>query len=327
MGGGKKSPAPPQLQAPREVPLSETFAKFLGQEAQVPALQGFADRLNQQFRQSLEAGLPGTLGATTQVSSLVNQLLSGVIPSDVQTQVQRTAAERAAAVGAPATSEFARMLEARDIGTTSLGLQQQGVSYTPGLMQLSEFLTPQQVQNYLFSTGQLREEALTKAQQDAQVANQNAINKYNYDVANARSSGGIFGSIGGLLGGIAGSVIAPGIGTTLGAAIGGGLGNLAGGGGFQLGAGQAAGLVPAMGGIGSSLFGGGLLGGGGGLMGGGRASQGFSSTAFSPTGQAFSLPATSFSQPVLAPNWPFNQIGATPVETFGGRGMSGLPGY
>jgi hypothetical protein len=296
----------------------------LGQEAQVPALQAFADRINQQFRQTLETGLPGTLGATSQVSNLVNQLLSGAIPSEVQTQVQRTAAERAAAVGAPATSEFARMLEARDIGTTALGLQQQGVAYTPGLMELSSFLSPQQVQNYLFSTGQLRGEDLKAAQDQANVANQNAINRYNYDVANARSSGGIFGQIGGLLGGVAGFALGGPAGAGLGSALGGSIGSFAGGGGFAppAGAGAFGGLI---GNVGSGLFGQGFSG-----LAGGRgispAGQGFSATAFSPIGQAFSLPATSYSQPVLDPNWPFNQIGRSPVETFGGRGLSGIGG-
>lgn len=323
--GGRRAPSPPQLQAPREVPLSETFAKFLGQEAQIPALQSFADRLNREFRQTLETGLPGTVGAATQVSNLVNQLLRGELPADVQTQVQRTAAERAAAIGAPATSEFARMLEARDIGTTALGLQQQGVAYTPGLMELSSFLSPQQVQNYLFSTGQLRGEDLKAAQDQANVANQNAINRYNYDVANARSSGGFFGQIGGILGGVAGFALGGPAGAGIGSALGGSIGSVASGGAFAppAGAGAFGGLI---GNVGSGLLGQGF----GGLAGGrglSPASGGFSATAFSPVGQAFSLPTYSYSNPVLDQNWPYNQIGVTPAETFGGRGLWGTRSY
>jgi hypothetical protein len=264
MGGKKSSPKPPQLQAPREVPLSETFAKFLGQEAQLPALSSFASNLNRDFRASLEQGLPGSIGATQQTSNLVNQLLSGVPSADVQSVAQRQLAERNAAAGISPTSEAAIFGEAAAYGRTAMDLQAQGMSLMPGLLQMSEFLSPQQAQNYLFSTGQLRGEDLKASQDAANVANQNAINKYNYDVQNAKSSGGIFGTIGGLLGAAAGSVIMPGAGTAIGGMIGGGLGNLAGGGGFQLGAGQAGGAISSMGQLGSSLFGGGLLGGGGG---------------------------------------------------------------
>ena len=122
------------------------------------------------------------------------------MPADVQAQVQRQGAEQAMALGIPATSGMARNLQARDFGLTSMELMQQGAAYTTGLVDLANFLSPQQAQNYLFSTGQLRGEDLKKAQDDANVANQNAINKYNYDVANARSSGGLFGTIGGALG-------------------------------------------------------------------------------------------------------------------------------
>lgn len=328
MGGRRRAPSPPQLQAPREVPLSETFARFLGQEEQIPALTAFADRLNRQFRQTLETGLPGTLGATTQVSKLVNELLGGAIPADVQSEVQRTAAQRNLAVGLPGTSEAARFLEARDFGATSLGLMEQGAAYTPGLLQMSEFLSPQQVQNYLFSTGQIRGEQLKQAQDQANVANQNAINRYNYDVANARSSGGFLGSLGGLLGGVAGSFIAPGIGTALGSAIGGGIGSAIGGGGFQLGAGQAGGLISPLAGLGSSLFGGGLLGGGGGTLGvPGIGAAGISSTAFSPIGQAFSVPSSSYGAPPYTGNMVYDYLQPSVPLNFGNGGMMGIRGF
>ena len=297
MGGRRSSPAPPQLQAPREVPLSETFAKFLGQEAQFPALSAFASNVNRQFRQELETGLPGTLGATSQISTLVNQLLGGAVPADVQAQVQRQGAEQAMALGVPATSGMARNLQARDFGLTTMDLMQQGAAYTPGLVELSNFLSPQQTQNYLFSTGQLRGEDLKQAQDQANVANQNAMNKYNYDVAKARSggNGGLFGTIGGLVGAAAGSFLMPGVGTALGGMLGSGLGSLAGGGGFSLGAGQSGGAISSLGGMGASLFGGGLLGGGGGSA--GLSGLGAGSTAFNSMGQAFSVPTNSYFSP------------------------------
>jgi len=324
--GRRSAPSPPQLQAPREVPLQETFAKFLGQEAQLPALSAFASKLNKQFRTELETGLPGTIAAGQQVSTLVNQLLGGEIPADVQAEVSRQSAQRAQALGVPATSGMAQNLSARDFGFTSMDLMQQGASMTPGLMQLSEFMSPQQAQNYLFSTGQLRGEDLKQAQDQANVANQNAMNKYNYDVAKAQSSGGMLGTIGGLVGGVAGSFLMPGVGTALGGMLGSGLGSLAGGGGFNLGAGQSGGAMSALGGIGSSLFGGGLLGGGGGIMNTPGLGSSQSSTVFSPQGNAFTMPNGSFANPVFSPSWPYNVLNRTPSGSYFGLNMMGSGG-
>lgn len=295
MGRRRSNPAPPQLQAPREVPVQETFAKFLGQEKDLPALSAFASNINRQFRQELETGLPGTLGATTQISNLVNQLLQGSVPADVQAQVQRQGAEQAMALGVPATSQMAQNLQARDFGLTSLELMQQGAAYTPGLVDLANFLSPQQAQNYLFSSGQLRGEDLKQAQDQANVANQNAINKYNYDVAKAQSSGGLWGTIGGALGGIAGFALGGPAGAGIGSALGGSLGSFASGGSFAptSGAGAFGGLI---GNAGSSIFGQGFSGlaSGGGLSG---ASQSVSPTAFSSLGQAYTMPTSTYFSP------------------------------
>ena len=313
MGGSKKSPAPPQLQAPREVPLAETFGKFLGQEAQLPALSSFAANLNEQFRQTLETGLPGTLGVAKQSQKLVSDMLSGVPSAETQAGVSRFAAENALATGMPSTSQAAQYGAARSYGTTSMSLQQQGLAGAQGIMALSDFLSPQQAQNYLFSTGQLRGEDVKAAQDQANVANQNAMNKYNYDQQQAASGGnsGLFGTIGGLVGAAAGSFLMPGVGTALGGMLGSGLGSLAGGGGFSLGAGQSGGAVSSMGQIGSSLFGGGLLGSGGGSMGLGSTS---STVGASYPGPFMSMP-TSMVSSYLTPS---------SMGQFGGSGQTGV---
>jgi hypothetical protein len=298
----------------------------LGQEAQFPALSDFASNVNRQFRQELETGLPGTLGATSQISTLVNQLLQGAVPADVQAQVQRQGAEQSMALGLPPTSGMARNLQARDFGLTTMDLMQQGAAYTPGLIELSNFLSPQQSQNYLFSTGQLRGEDLKKAQDDANVANQNAINKYNYDVAKSRSSGGLFGTIGGALGGIAGFALGGPAGAGIGSALGGSIGSFASGGGFAptAGAGAFGGLI---GNAGSAIMGQGFSGllGGGGLSGGGG--QTISPTAFTPIGQAFTMPTSSFGAPQYSGNMIYDFLRPSYPGNYGGTGMFGVKGF
>jgi len=332
-GGGGSPPPPPKLVAPRNVPLSETFGTFLGQEAQFPALSSFAQNLNKEFRRQLETGLPGTMSATTQISSLVNQLLQGTIPADVQAQVSRTSAEQAQAVGLPPTGEMARNLQARDFGITSMDLMRQGAAYTPGLVELADFLSPQQTENYLFSTGYLRAEDIDRVKNEANVANQNAINQFNYDQAkyladqrNRSSNSGIFGSIGGLIGGIAGSVVAPGVGTAIGGMLGSGLGSFAGGGDFNIGAGQSGGLMAPLGSLGTSLFGGGLAGGGGGMLGGGGGG-GLSPTMFNPIGQAFTMPSASFGAPQYSGNMIYDYLRPSYPGGYGGTGSFGARGF
>jgi len=319
MGGGSKSPSPPQLQAPRKVPLSETFSMFMGQGAELPGLEQFASTINEGFRNQLEQGLPGTIGATKQSANLVSQLLSGTPSADTQAEAQRQFAARNMAAGLPGTSQAAIFGEAASYGQLSSQLQAQGMSALPGLLQMADYLSPQQAQNYLFSTGQLRGEQLQDATNKANVANQNAMNKYNYDVQNAQSSGSMFGSIGGLVGAAAGSFLMPGAGTALGGMLGGGLGSLAGGGGFQLGAGQSGGAISSMGQMGTSLFGGGLLGGGGGMLGGGNGAPNIPSMGMGAT------PGGSFSGPMMS--MPTNMVSSylTPQSMggFGGFGSYG----
>lgn len=315
MGGGKKSPAPPQLQAPREVPLSETFSKFLEQRGQLPSLSDFASQINTDFRQQLERGLPGTIGAAAQTSNLVNQLLSGTPSADVQSFAQRQFAERNLAAGLPATSEAARFGEAASYGQLSSQLQQQGMAAVPGLMQLSEFLNPQQAQNYLFSTGQLRGEELKAAQDAANVANQNAMNKYNYDVQQSQSKGGFLGTIGGLVGGVAGFAAGGPMGASLGATLGGGLGSLAGGGSFSAPA-QASQFGGLIGNAGAGIMGSGFNG----LMSGGG--LGGTPTFFSPSGTAYTVPSTSYATPLYSRNMIYDALAPSTPTNFGSN-----PGY
>lgn len=316
MGGGGGGGSPPQLQAPREVPLAETFAKFLGQESQVPALSSFASSINERFRAELEKGLPGTMGAANQSMKLVSDMLSGVPSAETQAGVSRFAAENALATGLQSTSQAAQYGAARSFGTTSMALQQQGLAGVRDIMALSDFLSPQQAQNYLFSTGQLRGEDVKMAQDQANVANQNAMNKYNYDQQKAASGGnsGIFGTIGGLVGAAAGSFLMPGAGTAIGGMLGSGLGSLAGGGGFSLGAGQSGGAVSSLGQMGSSLFGGGLLGGGGGMAGLGGAGGNSTMMGASYPGPFMSMP-TSMVSSYLTPS---------SMGQFGGSGQTGV---
>ena len=78
-----------------------------------------------QLLESLGIQVPGYKEAQAQRAQNALALLRGELPADVAAQVQRQAAGRALA-GGYAGSEAARNLTARDIGRTSLALQQAG---------------------------------------------------------------------------------------------------------------------------------------------------------------------------------------------------------
>jgi hypothetical protein len=102
-----------------------------------------------QLTQMLNTALPG---GVAQIQGNITSLLKGELPPDVQQAIQRSAAARAVGSGVNG-SQFARNLEARDLGLTSLQLTEQGINYaqkwleqaTPKAFDVtSMFFTPQQ---------------------------------------------------------------------------------------------------------------------------------------------------------------------------------------
>jgi len=98
---------------------------------------------------AIEAGLPGQLG---QARSNIGALLRGEIPTDIFQQVSRSSAA-AGFQGGFQGSQLGRNATARDLGITSLGLQQTGLQ---NFSALSSMLTPNSfnVASMFFSPGQ-----------------------------------------------------------------------------------------------------------------------------------------------------------------------------
>jgi hypothetical protein len=106
-----------------------------------------------QLLESLGIQVPGYQEAQTQRTQNAMALLRGELPPDVAAQVQRQAAGRALA-GGYAGSQAARNLTARDLGRTSLALQQAGgqqfanILGTTPLAPLANYeFTPQMIAN------------------------------------------------------------------------------------------------------------------------------------------------------------------------------------
>lgn len=107
------------------------------QNATVEGIEA-ANRVTANTLQQLETVAPGSAQARQQVGTIINSYLRGEVPQDVQEQVTRMTAERAGAGfrlpqgGAMGPSGFqaSQGQLARNLGLTSLDLQQTGMEYS-----------------------------------------------------------------------------------------------------------------------------------------------------------------------------------------------------
>lgn len=126
----------------------------------LPEAQGLVSKTNlfniDQINKMLAQAIPGYGDITGNVAKNIQSLTAGEIPQDVQEAVTRGAAGRALSGGYGGT-QAGNNLVARDLGLTSLGLTQQGLSsaeswmktmdslYAPGMLNLSSmFVSPMQ---------------------------------------------------------------------------------------------------------------------------------------------------------------------------------------
>ena len=88
-----------------------------------------------QLEAQLRRAIPGYDQMVQQASKNIGAALKGELPADVQAQIQRSTAGRALAGGFGGASGFGRALTARDLGLTSLQLQNQGLAQAQNFIQ------------------------------------------------------------------------------------------------------------------------------------------------------------------------------------------------
>lgn len=132
----------------------------------LPSLEALGKQVNEfnlqqqlgMLSKALEFVAPGQLA---KAQGIVSSQLGGEIPDDVAAQVQRRSAAQALLGGYGGGSGLGRNLTARDLGLTSMGIQQQGLANFGSLAALapqqqlfdvtSMFFTPQQRLQAAFS--------------------------------------------------------------------------------------------------------------------------------------------------------------------------------
>lgn len=139
--------------APNLVPytpptLTSGLQQYLGQQGQLGAVQNFATAQNQgantAYQQMLYGTSPTLQQNFSQFGSNTQALLNGQIPADVAAQVQNSAAY-SALMGGFGGSNMGHALTARDLGQTSLSLQQQGASNLGQQTQMAAALNPSNI--------------------------------------------------------------------------------------------------------------------------------------------------------------------------------------
>ena len=143
---------------------TETIA---GNLAAAPGAFQLADLANtfstEQLLKQLEMMLPGFGQMRDQITGVIGSKLKGEIPRDVRNLLERNAAEKGIAMGTSG-SRFNEYDELRNLGLTSLGIQNEGLSQgaqwirsmpqAPKMDFTSMFFTPQQRLNFEFQQAQ-----------------------------------------------------------------------------------------------------------------------------------------------------------------------------
>jgi len=129
---------------------------------------------NAPYKQQYEQMLPGLGAGLKAIGQVANQQIAGQIPLDVAQQIGRSSA--AAKLGAGiAGGGLGRNLTARDLGLSSLQLQQSGAD----LLAKSSNLAQQAMQAMSpIAPGQVFGEAVNQASINQQIGNQNALNAW-----------------------------------------------------------------------------------------------------------------------------------------------------
>lgn len=171
----------PQYQEYTPTNYSQGLQDYLGQGKYAPKIfrqnQAVTNRDNRAYLQDIQKFAPQAAGNSRLLSRNVQSMLRGDIPQSDYAQIQNSTAEQALS-GGFSGSQAARNLTARDLGLTSLQLQQQGAAMLPGSIAASASLSPFQAStlNSLFTPQQLLSQATSENRQQNQVFNANATN-------------------------------------------------------------------------------------------------------------------------------------------------------
>lgn len=187
-GGGKKAPHLTQLQLK---PFTTGITDFTKQESYFPDLSRITGELNQDYQKSISGTLPSFIPNLQKAGANTTSLLAGEIPTDVGNAIARTDIAKSMAGGFGIGSGMGRNLVARDLGLTSLGLQEKGLSQLTPELAMAGALNPNVMSAFLFTPQQLLQRTDYQDVYNNGIINQQAV----MDAAAKNSGGSLFSNI------------------------------------------------------------------------------------------------------------------------------------
>jgi hypothetical protein len=194
--------------------------EFIAQKDKFGGIQETIKASASGYLDSLDAIRPGYKAGLEKTQQTADSLAQGLMPDDVASKVSRSAAFKGLTAGLGGSGRS--QLEARDMARTSFDLMGQGITMQQGLRQETRGLMPLQSMNLAFTPQNIRQEDVSLAQYNNNIANRQAelnANVYNRQQdANYAYESEYSGSP---WAGIAGSVIGAGLGVLAAPATGG----------------------------------------------------------------------------------------------------------
>jgi hypothetical protein len=222
---GGDDPQKPQYVAAQLEKLSlpdrlKALDDFIAQKDKFSGIQGTLESSASGYMDSLDRLNPGYKAGLQKTQQTANSLIQGLPPADVAAKVSQSAAFKGLTAGLGASQRS--QVEARDMARTSFDLMGQGITMQQGLRQETRGLMPLQSMNLAFTPQNIRQEDVSLAQYNNNIANRQAelnANVYNRQQdANYAYESEYSGSP---WAGIAGSVIGAGLGVLAAPATGG----------------------------------------------------------------------------------------------------------
>jgi hypothetical protein len=156
-------------------PGTRGIRDFVAQAKFVPELTKMLQRVNLADAQLMESFAPGLMSAAKSYGRTAESLSFGLIPADVQQNLFRNAAFAGLNTGIGMDSSAGRNMMARDLGLTSLELQNQSRGFMDAAMKSSAFLSPNRMSAGLMSAEGFQRRRDEIAAINHQVAAQNAM--------------------------------------------------------------------------------------------------------------------------------------------------------
>jgi hypothetical protein len=170
--------APPTLSGIKLPKPTAGIRDFLSQGQMVPQLQRMLGSANLADAALMEAVAPGLLGTTRAYGQTAQSMAQGLIPDDVQNATMRNTAFQALNTGIGMDSSAGRNMMARDLGMTSLQMQEGSRGFMDAAMKSSAFLAPNRMSAGLMSAESYQKRRDEAAAIQAQIDSQNAMMQF-----------------------------------------------------------------------------------------------------------------------------------------------------